>query len=296
MASSTFGFRLKLRGRFCKVGIAVGRQHVVAGCLQSWQGIACSTRKDHQRDLRVSLLQRLRDAFHRRHRELFQVRWADVLTHRLKDLQHLASGSDLGREILDDDLAEQIEQLPRRLRVLSKPPLPSVGPPLRGAANHVEEERPRCRAEANQRRVTEALFFHGGNNEAHGLQNMGQPIFHEGRRGRVGGQALQVGRRLQGLGDEDSFAPRHLDVYAKRFCNHQNVRKQDGCVDAISPQRLHGALRHVLRVLQQLQEVFAALRLVFIVLGQMPPCLPEQPNRHLWVSDRCQSFGDLAQR
>mmetsp|Transcript_93748 Transcript_93748/g.264692 ORF Transcript_93748/g.264692 Transcript_93748/m.264692 type:complete len:338 (-) Transcript_93748:498-1511(-) len=214
-------------GRLPEVRRAVSCDHVVPSGLKVRQGIGRSTREDHQRHRRVSLLQDARNLCHGGKREFAEVVGRNVLPHGLEDLQNLAACAYLGRKVFDNYTRQQAHELLRSRAVFREPALTSIGSPPRRATHHVKKERPRRRTKTDERPRPKALRIHLLSYQTHGVEDVRKFGLHESGRVRGSGrrETLHIFGILEGLWHQDAFAPRHFHAHTERLGNDEDVRE-----------------------------------------------------------------------
>mmetsp|Transcript_20295 Transcript_20295/g.51878 ORF Transcript_20295/g.51878 Transcript_20295/m.51878 type:complete len:322 (+) Transcript_20295:67-1032(+) len=151
---------LQRTGGLAKVRLSVHADHIVTGRLQRCQRIAGTSGKDHKRHRGVSSLQFGRDLGHRRQCPPREIFLRNVFPHRLEDLQHVCAVLGLCRQILNDDLSEQVQKFFGSFFILCQPPFTLLLVLARRPTDHVEEQRPWGSTEADEGSVSEALFLH----------------------------------------------------------------------------------------------------------------------------------------
>mmetsp|Transcript_20318 Transcript_20318/g.44472 ORF Transcript_20318/g.44472 Transcript_20318/m.44472 type:complete len:470 (-) Transcript_20318:25-1434(-) len=215
----------------------------------------------------------LRDLLHRGHREVVEGGLVDELAHRLEHLDHVSAALHLLVEVVNHHAGEVVQQHLGVLGVVAAPADAGIAVVLGGAAHHVVQEGPRRRREADQGHAV-PLLDDGLVDALDALEDVPEGLLHV----HAVGQALQVRGGGQGVGDQDALAAGHLDVDAEGLGHHEDVGEEDGCVQVVAAEGLHGHLSDGHGVVEDLEEVLAGVLLELVVLGQMAARLAEEPH------------------
>mmetsp|Transcript_23847 Transcript_23847/g.46747 ORF Transcript_23847/g.46747 Transcript_23847/m.46747 type:complete len:397 (-) Transcript_23847:261-1451(-) len=259
------------------VRLRVKSNHIVPRLLQAAVSILGAPGEDHEGNVWVALLELGGDVLQVLHLELVEVRLRDVRTHSLEHLQKVSSLFDLLGHVFDDHIAKFGEEQVAGFWVLLKPLLSHRLVVAGVASNHVEHEGERGCGEANQRHIA-VLFLQRGLDFWESGEDVRKTVLHQ-LRGVGSVKFLDIRRSLERVRDHDALASRHLNLDVQGLGHDENVGEQNGGIDVVTTERLHGHLCDVLRVVEKLEEVFAGVLLVLVVFRKVATSLSEEPHR-----------------
>ena len=202
-----------------------------------------------------------------RHETLVVAR-AESARPGVEELEHLGAGLDLGEQVSDDRVGQQVHE-PREGGRLVEHELLHLGVLARMAAlDHVAGERERGAGEADEWHPAAQLAGH----EAQGVEHVGSV-----GPGIADAHAVEVGRAAHGALDHRAVAGVEVEADAHALEWQEDVGEDDGGVELEPGERLQRDLGGHVGPPAQLDE--AQLLTQGAILGQVAAGLTHEPDR-----------------
>mmetsp|Transcript_9181 Transcript_9181/g.37705 ORF Transcript_9181/g.37705 Transcript_9181/m.37705 type:complete len:401 (+) Transcript_9181:787-1989(+) len=228
--------------------------------------------EEDDRDVRMRLPHRFRDAQRVGLGEELEVVGRDVVGPRLEDLDDLRAAVGLVHRIRSDRVGHRREEAVRERRVRVHHRLDAQRVPRRAALDRVGRERPRRADEADERRLALGLAAQVPERLAHEGELRRRV---EARRGALEGRDARVGPER--VADGGALGGHDVEVDAERGQHGENVREHDDAVHAEGAPALQRQLRRDLGRLGPHAEGVVVGELA--ELGHVAARLPHEPHR-----------------